>query len=243
MSIGPVLGVIPARGGSKGILDKNIRLLAGRPLISHAAEAAQASGVIDRLILSTDSKKIAEVARSLGIKVPFLRPSDLAQDDTPMQPVLEHAVMKLEKTGWAPEVVVLLQPTAPLRKPRHLASALEILGATGCDSVVSVVRVPDHYAPHFVFRIVDGRLVRFLPEGEAVTRRQDVVPAYSRDGTVYVVRRDVLMNSHSIYGADCRPLIIPIEESVNLDGPEDWERAERLLVAQTAGNGAPHVSL
>lgn len=234
----PVLGVIPARGGSKGIPDKNVRPLAGRPLISYAADAARASGVIDRLILSTDSERIAELGRSLGIEVPFLRPPELARDDTPMVPVLEHAVTKVEETGWSPAVVVLLQPTAPLRQPRHLVAALQLLQRANCDSVVSVVRVPDHFAPHLVFKIVDGRLARFLPGGEHITRRQDVVPAYSRDGTVYAVLRDVLMKQHTLHGEACCALILRCEESVNLDTWEDWKRAEQLLrTVSAADNG------
>ena len=223
------LGIIPARGGSKGIPGKNIRLLANRPLLEYTVEAARASSVLDRLILSTDSERIAAVGRSLGLEVPFLRPRELAKDDTPMVPVLEHAVAFLEQSGWSPGMVVLLQPTAPLRRPSHIADAVDMLCTTGCDSVVSVVEVPRHLSPDYVMRIVDGRLVSFLPEGRHLTRRQEARPAYARDGTVYVVRRAVLMTNHSLYGADCRPLVLPIRESVTLDTPEDWAIAEQLM--------------
>ena len=228
----PVLGIIPARGESRGIPNKNIRPLAGRSLLLYAAEAAWASGVIDRLILSTDSDRIADVGRAFGIEVPFMRPAELARDDSPMLPVVQHAVAELERKGWSPSIVVLLQPTAPLRRPGHLAKAISILETTGCDSVVSVVEVPKHYAPHFVLKIAEGRLKFFLAEGQKVTRRQDVVPAYSRDGTVYAMRRDVLMNDDTLYGEDCRPLILSLDESVNLDTLEDWQRAEQILLAR-----------
>jgi CMP-N,N'-diacetyllegionaminic acid synthase len=224
-----VLGIIPARGGSKGIPDKNLKLLAGRPLLAYAVDAARESRVIDRLILSTDSQRIADVGRGMGVDVPFLRPAELALDDTPMQPVLEHAVAELERGGSTADIIVLLQPTAPLRQPRHLVAAVELMRETGCDSVVSVVEVPAHYAPHFAMKIVSGRLDYFLPDGKRVTRRQDVEPAYSRDGTVYAFRRDLLMEQHTIYGPDCRPMILPASESVNLDSVEDWETAERML--------------
>lgn len=229
ISVQPVLGIIPARGGSKSIPGKNLRMLAGRPLIFYAAAAARASGVVDRLILSTDSIEIAELGRTLGIEVPFMRPAELAHDDSPMQPGLEDAVAEIEQQGWAPTIVVLLQPTAPLRRPDHLVRAVSTLRETGCDSVVSVVKVPSHFAPHFVMRIEGDRLLNFLPDGATITRRQDVTPAYSRDGTVYAFRRDVLMDRRSIYGSDCRPLVIPRNESVNLDSLEDWERAEETL--------------
>jgi N-acylneuraminate cytidylyltransferase len=225
-----VLGIIPARQGSKGIPRKNLRLLAGKPLIAYAAEAAWASGVIDRLIVSTESEEIADLARALGIGVPFMRPAVLASDSSPMLPVVEHAVGEVERAGWSPSVIVLLQPTSPLRTPEHLRAAIALLVQTGCDSVVSVVEVPKHYSPYFLMRIEpNGRLTNFLPEGRMITRRQDAPSAYSRDGTVYATRRRVVMEEHSLYGTDCRPLVLRSEESVNLDMPEDWSEAERRL--------------
>jgi len=235
--MGPVLGIVPSRGGSKGIPRKNIRLLAGRPLLHYAVMAAQKSGVIDRLILSTDSEEIAQVGHHLGVEVPFLRPSELAQDDTPMLLVVEHAVTKLEETDWSPEVVILLQPTAPLRRPEHIVKALTILRTTGCDSVVSVVEVPKHFSPHYVMKIQDGRLVNYLAEGQAITRRQDAPAAYSRDGTVYVVWRKILMEDHSLYGTDCYPLILSAEESVNLDTLQDWVLAEQKIAGANLCTG------
>lgn len=226
---GPTLGIIPARHGSKGIPGKNIRLLAGRPLLEYTIRAARASGVVDRLILSTDSQEIAAVGSRLGVEVPFLRPSTLAQDDTPMAPVVEHAVESLEQTGWSPEIVVLLQPTAPLRRPQHIVDGVSLLRATLCDSVVSVVEVPRHLAPDYVMKIVGGRLLPFLPEGARIARRQDARPAYARDGTIYAVWRDVVLKTHSLYGADCRPLLLSGNESMTLDTLEDWAAAERRL--------------
>jgi CMP-N-acetylneuraminic acid synthetase len=226
-----VLGVIPARGGSKGIPGKNVRLLAGKPLLGYAADAARASGAIDRLVLTTDSEEIAEIGRAVGIDVPFIRPPELAEDDTPMLATLEHAVERVELEGWEPELIVLLQPTAPLRRGEHIAEAVRILRETACSSVVSVVEIPAHYSPHYAMRIADGRLVNFLPEGARVLRRQDAEPAFSRDGTVYAMRRDVLMEEHDIYGDDSRPLVIPASASLNLDTQDDWQAAEQRLGA------------
>ena len=113
---GGVLGLVPARGGSKGLPGKNARELAGRPLLAYTAEAARASGVIDRLVLSTDAADIAGAGRAAGLEVPFMRPAALAADDTPMLPVIRHAVDALAAGGWQPEIVVLLQPTSPLRR-------------------------------------------------------------------------------------------------------------------------------
>jgi len=226
---GLVLAVVPARAGSKGIPGKNLRPLAGRPLLEYTARAIADSGVVDRAVLTTDSEEIAELGRSLGLEVPFLRPAELAQDDSPMQPVVEHAVTQVEADGWSPETVVLLQPTAPLRRGDHIRSALELLRETGATAVASVVPIPQHFSPEYAMRIVDGRLTPFLPAGERLTRRQDATPAYSRDGTVYAVRRDVLVGEHDLYGDDPRPLMLSPDESINLDTPADWAEAERRL--------------
>lgn len=224
-----ILGIIPARSGSKGIPGKNIRLLDGKPLIYYAAEAAHKSGLVDHLILTTDSEEIAEAGRNLGIEVPFLRPKELAQDETPMIPVLEHAVGFIEAQGWQPDIILLLQPTAPLRQADHIQKAVRLLVDTKCDSVVSVVEVPRHYVPDFVLKIEDGKLRPFL-DAPLVTRRQDARPAYSRDGTIYAFWRDLFFAKQSIYGDDCRPLIIPDTQSCNLDTMEDWHMAEKKLL-------------
>ena len=224
-----VLAIVPARGGSKGVPGKNLRPLAGRLLIEYALDAARQSNVVDRTILSTDSEDIADAGRRIGMDVPFLRPAELSQDDTPMLPVIQHAVQELSARGWTPEFVVLLQPTSPLRRPEHVREAVELLRQSGADSVVTVVEVPKHLSPDYVMRIDGGALRPFLPEGERVTRRQDARTAYSRDGTVYAFRRETLDRFGSIYGANCRPLVIPASDSLSIDTPGDWEQAERLL--------------
>jgi CMP-N,N'-diacetyllegionaminic acid synthase len=235
VTAGGVLGLVPARGGSKGIPDKNIRPLAGRSLLEYAVRAA--SGVVDRIVLSTDSERIAAEGRRAGLEVPFLRPADLARDDTPMLPVIEHAVDTLEQQGWSPEIIVLLQPTSPLRTPDHIRRAVQRLRDTGADSVVTVVELPRHLSPDYVMRVEDGRLVAFLPEGVRVTRRQDARPAVVRDGTVYAFWRRTLRNTGSIYGTNCQPLVVPARESITIDTPEDWDEAERrLAAAETSGH-------
>ena len=234
MKVGSVLALIPARGGSKGLPGKNILPLAGQSLVARAAAAARESGVVDRMIVSTDSHEIADEARRAGVDVPFMRPAALAADDTPMLPVLRHAVETLEAAGWTAEIIVLLQPTSPLRQPAHLRDAVTRLRESGADSVVSVVEVPRHLSPDYVMRVVGDELKPFLPEGERTTRRQDARAAYVRDGTVYAFWRNTLMRHDSIYGSRCLPLIIPAEESVTIDVPADWAAAERLLQERAA---------
>lgn len=231
---GLVLAIVPARAGSKGVPGKNIRALAGRSLLEYTAAAARGSHVIDRIVLSTDSQEIADAGRRAGLEVPFLRPAGLAADETPMLPVIRHTVDEISREGWMPEFVVLLQPTSPLRTPDHIRRAVAMLRDTGADSVVTVIEVPRHLSPDYVMRIDDGKLRPFLPAGEHVARRQDARPAYSRDGTVYAFRRDTLDRVGSIYGGDCRPLVISAEESLSIDSAADWEAAERLL-ARSAG--------
>jgi CMP-N-acetylneuraminic acid synthetase len=224
-----VLALVPARGGSKGVPDKNVKPLAGHSLLDYTARAARGSGVIDRIVLSTDSLDIADAGRRAGLEVPFMRPATLAADDTPMVPVIEHALAELSRQGWAPAMIVLLQPTSPLRRPDHIRAAVKLLRDTGADSVVTVVEVPRHLSPDYVMRIEDGRLKAFLPDGKRVTRRQDARPAYSRDGTVYAFRRSTIEKSGGIYGEDCRPLLIDPSDSLSIDSPADWDEAERLL--------------
>jgi CMP-N-acetylneuraminic acid synthetase len=201
-------------------------------LLEYTVRAAEASGVIDRLVLSTDSQEIADVGRRVGLEVPFLRPSALAADDTPMLPVVQHALHALAADGWPADIVVLLQPTSPLRRGEHIRDAVTLLRESGADSVVTVVEVPRHLSPDYVMRIEDGRLRPFLPEGARLTRRQDARPAYSRDGTVYACWVRTIERTGGIYGDDCRPLLIEAEDSLSIDSPADWDAAERMLAAR-----------
>jgi CMP-N,N'-diacetyllegionaminic acid synthase len=231
-SSGFVLAIVPARGGSKGVPDKNLRTLAGRTLLDRVADTARRSGVIDRIVLTTDSEAIAAAARGAGLDVPFMRPASLAQDDTPMLPVVRHAVDELSRAGWGADLIVLLQPTSPLRKPDHISDAVTLLRSSGADSVVSVVEIPRHLSPDYVMRIDDGVLRPFLTEGAGISRRQDARAAYSRDGTVYAFRRATLERFGNIYGENCRPLLISPADSLSIDSPDDWTNAERILAAR-----------
>jgi CMP-N,N'-diacetyllegionaminic acid synthase len=224
---GLVLAIVPARGGSKGLPGKNLRPLAGRSLVARAVDVAHASGVVDRVVVSTDDAAIAAEARTAGAEVPFMRPSSLATDEAPMRGVVEHALEALRVAGWQPGIVVLLQPTAPLRRPAHVRDAVEALRAGTADAVASVVALPLHLSPDYVMRIEGGALRPFLPEGAGVSRRQDARPAYVRDGTVYAFRPATLARYGTIYGELCLPLLIPADESVTIDTADDWDDAER----------------
>jgi CMP-N,N'-diacetyllegionaminic acid synthase len=225
-----VVALVPARAGSKGVPGKNVKPLCGKPLLAYTADVVRNAGIFERALLSTDAAEIAELGRSLGLEAPFLRPAALSRDDSPMLPVIEHAVAWLEADGCQVDIIVLLQPTQPLRDAADVVAAVTRLEQEPCDSVVSVVPLPPQLCPDYVMRIdEEGRLVHFLPEGAKVTCRQDVRPAYVRDGTVYAFRATTLRNHQSIYGPVCLPLVIDPRRSVNLDSEEDWQEAERRL--------------
>jgi len=225
-----VLGIIPARGGSKAIPLKNMAKLAERPLLAYTCDAASTSKRLTRTVLTTDDSTIARLGRQYGIDVPFLRPKDLSQDETPMLPVLQHTLLSLQETeSYKPEVVVLLQPTSPLRLPRHIDESVDLLLKTGAESVVSVVQVPHQFNPVSLMNVKEGKLVPYLT-GKAVLRRQEKPRFYARNGpAVLSVRCDVLLRKKSLYGDDCRPYIMEPRYSVDIDEPGDLEFAEYLL--------------
>ncbi|MEP6995499.1 MAG: acylneuraminate cytidylyltransferase family protein, partial [Acidobacteriota bacterium] len=226
-----VLGLVPARGGSKGIPRKNIRSLAGRPLLEYTAEAAAQARRLDRVILSTEDDEVAEVARRCGLEVPFLRPRDLAGDETPTLDVVQHALSWLEARGAVFDAVCLLQPTSPLRRAEDIDACIELCERSGADAVVTIVPVPPEHNPHWVyFRSSDGELRLATGEAAPIPRRQDLPPAFHRDGSVYVTRTKVV-RQNSLYGR--RLLGHPLDgaRSINIDTPADWDRAEALLVA------------
>ena len=225
-----VLGLIPARGGSKGVPRKNIRLLCGKPLLQYTAEAARAARRLSRTILSTDDEEVAEVGRRCGLEVPFLRPAELARDETPMLPVVQHALRFVEAQGDRYDAVSLLQPTNPLRRPEDIDACIELLEQRHAHSVVTILCVPAEYNPHWVyFRDADGPLHLSTGEATPITRRQDLPPAFHREGSVYVVRRDVVMRQNSLQGVRLIGYLLETGRSVNIDSLADWERAGTLL--------------
>lgn len=231
-----LLGIITARGGSKGIPGKNIKELAGKPLIAYTIEAAKASGIFDRLILSTDDKEIADFVNRQGVEVPFLRPKELARDDTPTLPVIQHAVGWLkENEGYSPDYVAILQPTAPFRQARHLKEAFKKLVSTGADSVIGVTEIPGHFSPYWAVLADEqglGTLFNGEPIRARIPRRQDFPQqAYANNGAIYMFKTELLFNSNepNFYGEKVAVYPMEAKYSVNLDQPEDWEVAERTL--------------
>lgn len=225
-----VLGVVTARGGSKGVPRKNARPLAGKPLVAWTAESALRAKSLARVILSTDDDEIAALGRAAGLDVPFMRPLELAGDRTPSLPVLQHAVASLEAGGDRYDAICLLQPTNPLRTADMIDRCVARLEDARADSVISVLRVPADYNPHWVyFAAADGALRLATGEAAPIPRRQELPPAYHRDGSVYVVRRDVLIEQGSLFGARVVGVEVDAATSINIDTLDDWARAEALV--------------
>jgi len=230
------LGLITARGGSKSIPKKNIAPLAGKPLLAYTCEAALRSGVLSRVVLSTDDAEIADVGRACGVEVPFMRPAAISGDDARSIDVALHAIDWLaENEGWQADVLVLLQPTSPLRTARHIAEALNVLHDTGADTVVSVMEVPHRFSPYSVMRLEDGRLSHFwqgpLPFDRF--RRQSVPVLYARNGpAVLITRVSVLQERRSFYGEHVAPYLMNEQDSVDIDTPLDLQIAGSLLARQ-----------
>ena len=216
-----MVALIPARGASKGIPRKNLAVLGGRPLLAWTVHAARESRLVARTLVSTDDDEIAEAARSLGAEV-LERPEELAGDDTPMRDVIAHALE--EQAGI--DVLVLLQPTSPLRGAQHVDEAVELLLESGADSVVSVVEVPHRYRPGSLMALDGDRLVTVGDPGYATRREKPLV--YARNGPALLVLRPDRIGG-DLYGGDCRPYVMEPRHSVDVDEPFDLELAELLL--------------
>ena len=225
-----VLGLIAARGGSKGLPRKNIRLLCGKPLLEYTAESALSAHRLTRVILTTDDEEIAEVGRGCGLDVPFMRPAHLAADDTPTLPVVQHAVAWMEAHGEYFDAICQLQPTNPLRHPEDIDACIESLERSGADAVMTILPMPAEYNPHWsYFRGQNGELYLCTGEATPIPRRQELPPSFHREGSVYVTRRDVVMKENSLYGKRVIGHLVDADQTVNIDGPEDWKRAEEIL--------------
>lgn len=230
-----VLGVITARGGSKGIPGKNIKPLLGKPLIAYTIEAAKKSGALDRLILSTDDKEIAEVAKKYGCEVPFMRPQELAEDKSAHLPVMQHAVQWLkDNENYQPDYVMILQPTSPLRQAEHIRGAVDLIEKTGADSVLSVAEVPENFNSKKTMR-VDAlgvlKLINGDPIYKRVARRQDLLKEYWSIGSIFLFKTSLLFDPQNpnFYGEKTAPYAIDKKYVVDINIPEDWLAAEAAL--------------
>lgn len=221
-----VLALIPARAGSKGVPHKNVRMLAGRPVIAWTIEAALRCPTIERVVVSTDDPEIAEIARAHGAETPFLRPPELSLDDTPDHPVFRHALSELAANDYEPELVAWLRPTAPLRTADDIFGAIELAQTAAADCVRSVCLAEHH--PQWMRRLEGGRLEPLI-EGDPNRRRQDLPAVYRLNGAVDVVRTASVGNAGALFADDAYGYVMPAERSVDLDTELDFTLANALL--------------
>ncbi len=225
-----ILAIVPARGGSKGIPRKNIKSLAGKPLLAYTLETASQSRLIDTLIVSTEDEEIANVAASLGHPVPFMRSAELAQDFTPSVDVIVDIVNTYKKMDVFYDAVMLLEPTCPFRRVEEINECVEIFKNKGTDSLITVKNVPAQFNPHWVFEDGGDSLLHKAIESDTVISRRQILPkAYARDGSVYITKADVLVNQHSLYGNSIAFRVNDNPMHVNIDSVDDWREAERKL--------------
>lgn len=225
------LAVTLARGGSKSVPKKNIKLLSGIPVIAHTIREALRSNFINRYVVSTDDVEIQKIALSYGAECPFLRPAEFATDIASSVAALQHAVDWVEKEeGMQYDYVIELMATNPMKTVDDIDRCIKKLIDTGANSVIAVHRLYDHH-PARIKKIVDDRIVDFCVPETLESRRQDLAPdAYIRSGSIYALRRDHLMVQGQRYGsADSRPYILPPERAVNIDSEIDFLIAEQLF--------------
>ena len=231
-----ILGIMPARGGSKGIPGKNIKNFNGWPLIYWTIDPALKSGILSRIIVSTDDDEIAGVAKSFGAEVPFKRPTELSGDKSPTLLTVIHAVDYLHKNeNYYPDFILLLEPTFPGRKPQQIKEAIDLILATGADSVISLVEVPSKYNPAWQFEVTNSGRTKIITGTDfkkIITRRQDISKTYIRNGAIYLFRTDLLFGSEpSFYGKDIRAYIMDPVYNLDIDTMEDWFFAESKIAS------------
>ncbi len=221
-----IIAVIPARGGSKGVLKKNIRLLADKPLIHYTIHAAQHSRYIDHVIVSTDDDEITNVALKDGAQV-IKRPPEIAGDDASTIEAVFHVLSQYKGRGLEPKLVVLLQPTSPFRTSFDIDAALDIFLQNDCDSVVSLVETTH---PPYWNMVLEGSYLKPLFNQEYLTkRRQDLPKTYLPNGAIYIASAETLKQTHSFYTPKTKPYIMPAERSLDIDSEFDLLFAEVLM--------------
>ena len=232
MTTRPMLAVIPARGGSKGLPGKNIRMLAGLPLIVHSIKCARMSADIDRCVVSTDSQEIADIAVAHGGEAPFLRPEELARDAASVIPALRHALLEMEaRDERRYESVLLMDPTSPTRTPDDIRRAAALLEEDPeCVGVIAVSQ--PEFNPHWHCVIEKGGyMTDLIPGAASYNRRQDVPAAYRITGLLYLWRRDYLLTCDNWREGRLRMLVLPDSRAVSIDDLEAFNRLDVLVGA------------
>jgi N-acylneuraminate cytidylyltransferase len=224
-----ILAIIPARGGSKGVPGKNSKLLGDKPLIAYSIQQAIASNSFTKVIVSTDNESIAKIAIDFGAEVPFIRPSELANDTASSIAVVQHTVDFLASKNEFFDAICLLQPTSPFREKGFINKAITKFSLTNSDALVSVLPVPHEYNPHWVFESdTNGMLQIATGEKEIIKRRQELPQAFFRDGAIYLTKI-AFIKKGTFYGEKLSYIESNPNLYVNIDTMEDWMRAQQKL--------------
>lgn len=224
------LGAVFARGGSKGVARKNLRVLAGRPLVAHAVLAALQVPELERVIVSTDDDQIAEAAREAGAEVPFMRPAELATDESPEWLSWQHAVRSLEAEGAARiSAMVSVPATAPLRLPEDVSACVRELQGTDSDAVITVTPATHHPSFNMVDMDEGGHLRLAAADNSRVVRRQDAPPLWNITPVAYAIRRDFLLGASSLFDGKVRAVVVPPERALDIDTEFDMRIAACLM--------------
>ena len=218
-----IVGIIPARGNSRGLPHKHVLPLSGKPLIVHTINAAINSKKINRVIVSTDSQEIADISKEYGAEV-IIRPQNLAMDTTPTEPVIKHAVSTIFPE---PDIIVTLQPTSPLRTAKHIDDALNEIFFDNVDSVISLKEVKEH--PYKMKKIENDHVIPFLKQKLQSNRRQDLPTVYKENGAIYITKYNFFIKTGKIMGGNMKPFIMSEETSIDIDTYLDFKIAECLL--------------
>ncbi len=223
-----IVATICARGGSKSLPGKNIRLLCGKPLIVYTIEVARSCQLINRIIVSTDAPQIAEIAKANGAEVPFLRPKELARDDTPKLPVVKHAIQYLaSQENYYPDIVVDLDPTSPLRTAQDIEACIRLVSDEGADNVITVTKARKN--PYFnMVEIIDGKVKLVKQLARAVTRRQDAPEVYEMNASIYVWKRETLLNNEAVFLPGTKTYIMP-DWAIDIDSETGFQFVDFIL--------------
>lgn len=228
-----ILGLIPARGGSKGVPRKNVKLLDGKPLIYYTIDPALRAEVLSEVLVSTDDSAIAAIAEELGAEA-RLRPAHLATDTSPTLDTVVHVLKEYKEMGKDFDAVCLLQPTNPLRSVQLIRDCVEKFKKEEPDSLISMRKVPHEFNPHWTFEKADNGFLKIATgEKEIIPRRQELPDAWFRDGSVYLTRTEVILQQKSLYGKRISLLDVSEEPYLNIDTMQDWEEAEKVLASKS----------
>lgn len=226
-----ILGLIPARGGSKGIPRKNIKLLQGKALICYSIEAGLSCPLIDQVVVSTEDEEIATISKKAGASVPFIRPAVLASDHSPSIDTVIHALHFFEQKNLFFDAICLLQPTVPFRSITDIQGAITHFISSKADSLITVRKVPHTYNPHWVYEQDEKNGFLKMPHGQKniISRRQDLPTVFHRDGALYITKTSVILDKKSLYGETISHYIMQQSPDINIDTIEDWNKAEYFI--------------